>query len=77
MEDLAGAIEETVRHPKRVVESLSDPEARRYYRFYVGTRLGDKWLCAVVKFTGEDAFVLTAYLTDRAKRGVHIWPRER
>jgi len=77
MEGLAGAIEEALRHPEKVVESLSDPEARLYYRFYVGTRVGDKWLCVVVKATGEDAFVLTAYLTDRAKRGVQIWPRER
>ncbi len=56
---------------------MSDPEARLYYRSYVGTRVGDKWLCVVVKLTGEDAFVLTAYLTDKAKRGVQIWPRER
>jgi hypothetical protein len=77
MEGLAGAIEETLGHPEKVVESLSDPEARLYYRFYVGTRVCDKWLCVVVKLTGEDAFVLTAYLPDRAKRGVQVWPRER
>jgi hypothetical protein len=76
MGGLAGAIEETLRHPEKVVESLSDPEARLYYRFYVGTRVGDKWLCVVVKLTGEDAFVLTAYLNDRtdmAERKVRIW----
>ena len=50
--------------------------ARLYCRFYVGTRVGDKYLCVVVKVLGEDAFVLTAYLTDRAKRGVRIWPKE-
>ncbi|MBI4571985.1 MAG: hypothetical protein HY713_01700 [candidate division NC10 bacterium] len=33
MEGLAGAIEETLGHPEKVVESLSDPEARLYYRF--------------------------------------------
>jgi hypothetical protein len=77
MEGLAGAIEDTLRHPEKVVESLSDPQARLYYRFYVGTRVGDKWLCVVVKVIGEDAFVLTAYLSDRVKRGVQVWPRER
>jgi hypothetical protein len=77
METLAGAIEETLRHPEKVVESLSDPDARLYYRFYVGTPVAGKWLCVVVKFVGEDAFVLTAYLTDRVKRGVQIWPREK
>jgi hypothetical protein len=77
MVGLAGAIEATLAHPERVVESLSDPQARLYYRFYVGTRVGDKYVCVVVKVFGEDAFVLTAYLTDRVKRGVQIWPKEK
>ena len=32
MEGLAGAIEEALRHPEKVVESLSDPEPRLYCR---------------------------------------------
>lgn len=75
MMGLEPAIEETLLHPERVVESLSDPEARLYYRFYIGTRVGDKYLCVVVKVTADEAFVLTAYLTDRVKKGVQIWPR--
>jgi hypothetical protein len=49
--------------------------ARLYYRFYMGTMVGDKYLCVVVKIMGEKAFVLTAYLTDRMKRGVLLWPK--
>jgi hypothetical protein len=70
------AIEETLLRPERVVASYSDPDARLYYRFYVGTRVGDKYLCVIVKVMGDDAFVLTAYLTDKFKRGVQLWPRE-
>ena len=77
MVGLEGAIETTLAHPETVVESLSDPQAHFYYRFYVGTRVGDKYLCVVVKVAGEDAFILTAYLTDGVKRGVRIWPKER
>ena len=76
MADLERAIEETLAYPERVVESLSDPEARLYYRFYLGTRVGNKHLCVVVKIVVEDAFVLTVYLTDKVKRGVQIWPKE-
>lgn len=71
-----GAIEETLVEPESVIESPSDPEARLYYRFYLGTRVGDKHLCVVVKVLPEDAFVLTAYFTDGVKRGVQIWPRK-
>ena len=57
-----GAIEETLRTPERVLESLFDSEARLYYRFYRETTVGAKYLCVVVKITQGDAFVLTAYL---------------
>ena len=70
------AMEEALLRPERVVASFSDPEARLYYRFYVGTRVGDKYLCVIVKVRDDDAFVLTAYLTDKIKRGVQLWPRE-
>jgi hypothetical protein len=41
----------------------------------VGTRVGDKHLCVVVKVQEEDAFVVTAYLTDKAKKGKLLWPK--
>jgi hypothetical protein len=74
MVGLEHAIEETLRQPEHVVESLSDAQARLYYRHYVGTRVGDKYLCVVVKLVADDAFVLTAYLTDTVKKGRLVWP---
>ena len=67
-------IEETLREPTAVIQSISDPEAKMYYRFYMGTKVGDKYLCVVVKRQFDDAFVLTAYLTDKIKKGEKIWP---
>jgi len=58
------------------VQSLSDPEAHLYYRFYFGTRVDDKYLCVVVKIKDDDSFILTAYLTDTIKKGEVIWPRK-
>ena len=76
MSGMEQAIEETLLRPEQVVESFSDPQARLYYRFYFGSMVGDKYVCVVVKIVGADAFVLTAYLTDKIKRGVQRWPRE-
>ena len=67
MAGMEQAIEEALVRPERVVESFSDPQARLYYRFYVGTRVGD---------SDEDAFLLTACLTDTIKKGVQLWPKE-
>lgn len=76
MAGLENSIAETLDSPDTVVESLSDPRARLYYRYYYGTAVGDKFLCVVVKLTDIDGFVITAYLTDRLKKGKQTWPRK-
>lgn len=70
MED---AIAQTLAAPEAVIRSLADPKAHLYHRFYVGTKVGDKFLCVVVKIQDDDAFVLTAYLTNKIHRGTVIW----
>ncbi len=70
------AVAETLREPEAVIQSTSDPLARLYYRFYHRTMVGGKHLCVVVKVRQDDAFVVTAYLTDRAKKGIVLWPIE-
>ena len=74
MRSMQVALEETVQHPTVVFESEIDSAVQLNYRFYFGTRVGDKWLCVVVKYAQEDAFVLTAYLTDKPKKGKQVWP---
>jgi len=76
MAEMEDAMAVTLNKPEFVVRSISDPEAALSYRFYFGTRVGDKWLCVVVKYKENDAFVLTAYLTDRPKKGERIWPEK-
>ncbi len=74
MAGMEHAIAETLSHPQRVIQSLSDSETRLYHRLYARTMVGDKNLCVVVKVSANDAFVLTAYLTDQVKRGIQLWP---
>jgi hypothetical protein len=75
MAGMEHVIEETLLHPERVLTSFSDAAARLYYRFYIGTKVGDKYVCVVVKISSRDAFVLTAYLTDKVKGGLQLWPK--
>jgi len=74
MAEMEPAIEDTLRDPERVVQSMSDPEVHLYYRYYFRTVVGGKFLCVVVKMGEPSAFVLTAYLTDRMKKGERLWP---
>ena len=74
MAGMAGKIERVVRRPQLVRRSRSDDAVRLYYEFYARTLVGGKWLCAVVKYASGDAFIVTAYLTDKPKPGEDLWP---
>ena len=74
MVNMENALEETLRGPQLVIRSGTDASANLNYRYYYGTLVGDKWLCVVVKYDIDDAFVMTAYLTDKPKKGEQLWP---
>jgi hypothetical protein len=74
MVGLQDTIAKTLLTPLEVVQSVTDEAAWLYYRYCPRTIVGAKFLCVVVK-RGDDAFMLTAYLTDRIKKGLRIWPR--
>ena len=74
MINMESAIEETLSKPELVIRSRTDEMTNLNYRYYYRTKVGDKWLCVVVKYAVEDSFLLTAYLTDKPKKGVQLWP---
>jgi len=76
MSEMESAIAETLQYPETVIQSRSDEQARLYYRLYPETEVGEKFVCVVVKAREGDAFVLTAYLTDKLKLGEMIWSVE-
>jgi hypothetical protein len=76
MAEMEAALEKTLRDPQFVIQSRTDPAAELSYRYFVGTKVGDKWLCVVVKYSANDAFVVTAYLTDQLKKGTQLWPNK-
>ena len=74
MEGMEAEIERVLRQPQLVRRSRSDAAVRLFYEFYAQTMVGGKWLCVVVKYEENDAFVVTAYLTDKPKAGEDLWP---
>lgn len=74
MAGMAAEVERVLRAPQLVRRSRSDAAVRMYYEFYAQTIVGGKWLCVVVKYVENDAFVVTAYLTDKPKAGEDLWP---
>jgi hypothetical protein len=74
MRDMREEIIHTLQTPEEVRISRTDTDVRLFYEFYSRTAVGDKWLCVVVKYLTDDAFVITAYLTDKLKAGERVWP---
>jgi len=74
MRGMRDEIIRTLQDPAEVRASRSDAAVRLFYEFYSRTLVGDKWLCVVVKYFADDAFVITAYLTDKLKTGEILWP---
>ena len=74
MAGMAAEVERVLREPQLVRRSRSDTAVRLFYEFYAQTIVGGKWLCVVVKYAENDAFVVTAYLTDKPKAGEDLWP---
>jgi hypothetical protein len=74
MASMAAEIGRVLRQPQLVRRSRSDAAVRLVYEFYARIVLGGAWLCIVVKYLSKDAFVVTAYLTDKPKAGEDLWP---
>ena len=74
MVDFRDEIDETLRQAEQIRRSTTAPETTRlYYKWYYGTPRGDKWVCVVVKVLPDEAFLVSAYVTDRIKEGELIW----
>ena len=74
MKEMGAEVERVLLQPQLVRRSRSDQAVRLFYEFYAQTIVGGKWLCVVVKYGENDAFVVTAYLTDKPKTGEDLWP---
>ena len=66
---------ETLLEPDVVIQSQSDDTVRLFHRLYRRLTIGDKYLCVVVKYMEGSVFIITAYFTDKVKRGEVLWKK--
>ena len=69
-------IQETLLNPDIIVRSRTDPDVEMFYRHYDATPVTEKYLCVVVKVLVDDIFIITAYFTDKIKKGEILWERK-
>ena len=68
-------IRETLLNPEIIVRSTTDPDVELFYRHYDATPVTEKYLCVVIKKL-IDIFIITAYFTDKIKKGEILWERK-
>ena len=66
---------ETLLQPELVVATTVEENVLVYHRYYRTTLVTSKFLLVVVKLAGTDAFVLTAFFSNRQKKGSIVWPK--
>ena len=70
LEEKLDAVKNTLRDPREIRKSKKD---ELIFLFY--SESAKYWLCVVVKKTGLEGFLVTAYITDRIKEGEIIWQK--
>jgi len=70
-------IQDTLLNPDVIVRSRTDLNVELFYRHYNSTPVTEKYLCVVVKVLSNNRFIITAYFTDKIKRGKVLWKRRK
>ena len=66
-------IKETLKEPDEIRESIYDESVWLFYRFYPRSPVTKKYMLVVVKVLNSKGFIITAFYTDKIKKGELIW----
>lgn len=75
MKNQTRKIIETLKKPDIVITSSHDRSVLLYHKFYAKTPVGEKYLLVGVKMLVGDAFLITAFFTDKVKKGEIHWKK--
>lgn len=76
MKDQLDGIKETVMNPDEVRESTHDPSILLFYKLYEETPVTEKYLLVVIETQNREGFIVTAFFTDRVKKGGVVWKKK-
>lgn len=69
IKDKISLIKAILKMPDLVTRSKIDKNVLLFY-----TKINGYWICVVIKTVNLEGFIITAYITDKIKEGVRIWP---
>ncbi|MEA2089825.1 MAG: hypothetical protein U9O89_03590 [Thermoproteota archaeon] len=76
MQNQLDRIKKTVVNPDEVRESVHDSSVFLFYKLYEKTSVTEKYLLIIVKTLNREGFIVTAFFTDRVKKGGVVWKKK-
>ena len=75
MIELQNKIETAIINPDYIIKSKVDKNVKLFNKFYITKQFGGKYLCVVVKYEKDDAFIITSYLIRELPKGDILWQK--
>lgn len=75
MIDQDNKIKETLSAPELLKRSVSEEKVVIYYKYYIKTPVTHKYLAVIVMISEKQNFIISAYFTDRIKKGEIVWKK--
>jgi hypothetical protein len=66
-------VKETLVDPDEIRASVQDSETWLFYKLYPKTPVTTKYMLVVVNVLNGEGFIVTAFYTDKIKKGDSIW----
>lgn len=76
MKNQINRIKETLTSPDSVRESIHETSTWLFYKLYTGTPVTKKYLLVITKILNEEGFIVTAFFTDKVKKGGLVWKKK-
>lgn len=76
MKNQLDRIKETAVNPDEVRASVHGSSVLLFYKFYEETPVTEKYLIVVIKSLNREGFIVTAFFTDRVKKGDSVWRKK-
>jgi hypothetical protein len=73
MKDQIERIKETLKEPEEIRKSIYDESVWLFYRFYPKSPVTKKYMLVIVKVLNTKGFIITAFYTDKIKKGELLW----
>jgi hypothetical protein len=76
MKNQLDRIKETAANPDEIRASVHDSSVLLFYKLYEKTPVTEKYLIVVIKSLNREGFIVTAFFTDKVKKGGLVWKKK-